>query len=286
MAEATFYWHGFFRIITMGKLFILLLLFFFAACTLPEKKRENQLSKSRDTAADTSIIETSNAYTAAVDTASTVALPAVRKIKAPSGIYQAVFPLDNKMEQTILFNKDLTYRLQEKYFIGKKDSVSITEGTWTPSDGFIWLYKDQIVRGRYKWKGDTLQYFSPQMKKNFSMSRLPDATENKAWRNKEKQGVLVFAVGNEPFWNIELNNRDSISFLLAEWEHPLQMKIDSSFTEGDGVAYIAHHDSAQLHVTVFPHFCSDGMSDFIYRNSVKVQYNQQVYSGCGIVYQQ
>ena len=93
-------------------------------------------------------------------------------------------------------------------------------------------------------------------------------------------------VGNEPFWNVELDKKDSISFTLAEWNHPLRLKIDSSFNNKDGFAYMGHNDSVQVVVTIFPQFCSDGMSDFIYRNKVKVQYNQQVYTGCGVVYKQ
>jgi len=263
----------------MHKLFFLLLISY-TACTLPEKKKENQLSKKPDT----TIIVTNNYMATATDTLTSIPLPPVRKIKSPAGIYQTILPLENKMEQTIEFNSDRTYQLQEKYFTEKRDSVVITEGTWTPSDGFIWLYKDQVVRGRYKWKGDTLQYFSPVVKKSFSMNQLPDAERNAAWRNKEKQGIVVFGLGNEPFWNVELDNKDSLSFLLSEWDHPLRMKIDSSFNDNDSMSYTAHRDSVQIRVTIFPHFCSDGMSDFIYRNIVKVQYNQHVYNGCGIVY--
>jgi uncharacterized membrane protein len=274
------YWHGIFNDTAMRNLFFLLLLSY-TACTLPEKKKENQLSKKPDT----TVIETNDAYTAATDTSNSISLPTVRRIKTPLGIYRAVLPLnDDKMEQIVSFNKDLTYELQEKYFAGKKDSIVITEGTWTPSDGLIWLYKDQIVRGRYKWKGDTLQYFSPLVKRSFSMNHLQDAIDNAVWRNKGKQGIVVFGLGNEPFWNVELDNKDLLSFLLSDWARPVRMKIDSSFNDNDGVAYTAHSDSVQILVTVFPHFCNDGMSDFIYRNKIKVQYNQQTYNGCAIVY--
>ena len=262
----------------MRKLFFLLLLVY-TACTFPEEKKVNQLSKP-----DTTVIETNDVNNAALDTFNSIALPTVQKIKSPTGIYQTTLHLNNKIEQTIAFNSDFTYRLQEKYITAKKDSVVITEGTWTPSDGFIWLYKDQIVRGRYKWKGDTLQYYNPVMKKNFSMNHLQDAMQNVTWRNKGKEGVVVFGTGNEPFWNIELDNKDSLSFLLSEWDGPLRMKIDSSFNNHDSIGYSARNDSAQIRVTIFPHFCSDGMSDFIYRNKIKVQYNQQVYNGCGIIY--
>jgi uncharacterized membrane protein len=250
-----------------------------SACTLPaEREAKEAMNKP-----DTTKIETNDINTAALDTSASISLPVAQKVKKPGGIYQAILPLDEKIEQTIVFNNDFTYKLQEKY-ISKKDSTIITEGNWSPSDGFIWLYKDQIVRGRYKWEGTTLQYFSPQLKKSFSMQSMQDAIQNAAWRNKGKEGITVFGLGNEPFWSIEASKADTISFLLSEWEHPLKMKINSFFSTNDSVGYIAQNDSVQIRVTVFPHFCNDGMSDFTYRNKIRVQYNHYVYNGCGIVY--
>lgn len=252
-------------------------LIIYSACTLPEERKARQAS-SEDS--DTTIIETHDANAAALDSFDAISLPAVKKIKSPSGIYHAALP--NKTEQTIAFNSDLTYQLQEKYL--NKDSIVITEGTWLPSDGFIWLYKDQVARGRYKWKGDTLQYYSTALKKNFSMQHLQDATQNDAWKFKGKEGVLVFAMGNEPFWNFQVDNNDSISFSLPDWNHPLKLKAGSSFNNNDSIGYVAKNDSTQIRVTIFPQFCSDGMNDFVYRNKARVQFNQKVYHGCAILY--
>jgi len=246
---------------------------------LPEEKRARQLSEK----SDTTIMQANDANEAALDTIDAISLPVVKKIKSPNGIYQAVVS-NNKIEQIIAFNSDLTFQLQEKYTTDEKDSTVTTEGTWMPSDGFIWLYKDQVARGRYKWKGDTLQFYNPVLKKNFSMHHLQDAIENPAWKYKDREGVIVFGVGNEPFWKVELDKQDSISFLLSEWDQPVKLKADSSFNSKDSVGYIAKSDSAQILVTIFPHFCSDGMSNFVYRNKMKVQYNRQVYNGCGIIY--
>ena len=249
-------------------------------CTLPEKKKETIVSKKPDT----TVIQSNDVNTASADTLGSVSLPVIKQIKSPGGIYQTVLPLKNKVEQTIAFNSDLTFQLQEKYFNEGKDSMVTTEGTWTPSDGFIWLYKDQIERGRYKWKGNTLQYYNPVVKKSFSMRHLQDAMQNKAWKNKEKQGIILFGTGNEPFWHIEVDNKDSISFLLPDWDQPLKLKVTSSFDGKDSTEYVGKADSTQLRVTIFPHFCSDGMSDFTYRNKVSVQLNKEVYNGCGILF--
>lgn len=263
---------------------IFFILIFFSACNFPAEKETAASKKDMDTA--TVQNNTVDVNEAAMDTSNSIRLPIVKKIKNPQGIYQVFLPLNDKVEQTVAFNSDFTYQLQEKFLKDKKDSIITTKGTWTPSDGFIWLYKDQVVRGRYKWKGDTLQYYSPLLKKNFSMHSVKDAIQNTAWQNKDKQGIIVFGVGNEPFWSIAYNNKDSLSFQQSDWKRPLQLKVDSSFNTSDSTGYIAQSDSAQLRVTIFPHFCSDGMSDYIYRNKIKVYYNHQVFNGCGILYKQ
>jgi uncharacterized membrane protein len=265
----------------MRKLFFSVLIFC-TACTLPEEKEQNPVSKK----SDTTIIETHDTNTASIDTSDVVPLNIIKKVKSPNGIYRTILPFNGKMEQTIAFNKDYTYQLQEKYTNNKSDSIVITEGTWAPSDGVIWLYKDQVIRGRYKWEDETLQYYSPLLKKTFPMKSLQDAMQNATWKNKAKQGASFIGIGTEPFWNIELDNQDSLSFQVSEWKQPLRVKIDSSFNNIDSAGYIAQADSVQIRVTIFPHFCSDGMSDFVYRNKIKVQYNQQTYSGCGVLYRQ
>jgi uncharacterized membrane protein len=260
---------------------ILLSILFYASCTLPEEKKAKEIPQKEDP----TVIESNDANAASQKTPS-IQLPPAPKLRLPNGIYQGSLPLNKKVEQTIAFNSDLTYQLQEKYNAGDKDTVVVSQGTWTPSDGYIWLYKDQIVSGRYKWKGDTLQYYSPLVKKSYSMHPVNDAMQNAAWKIKGKEGVVFLGTGNEPFWNVELDKGDSLSFRLPEMKNPLRLKLDTTVNNDDTVQYSAHSDSTKMVVTIFPHFCSDGMSDFVYRNKVKVQYNQQVFDGCGVVFRQ
>jgi uncharacterized membrane protein len=216
------------------------------------------------------------------DTASVIT-PQVRPIKEPSGIFQTILPYNDssKLEQIVQFYMNHTYRLQEKF---KKDSIVITEGSWTPSDGFIWLYKDQLAYGRYKWKGNILQYFDPKYNKSYSMQKLTDVLTNTVWKNRKAEGIVLFGIGNEPFWSVEFNNKDTISFLLSEWKSPVKMKIDETKLVQDSTIYLAQTDSAKLKLIVLPYFCNDGMSDNVYQNKVVVQYNKQTYKGCGVLY--
>jgi hypothetical protein len=212
-------------------------------------------------------------------------IPKPPAIKNPSGFYKGLLPYSDtsKMEQTVQFFNNNTYRLQEKYS-GKKDSVVITEGTWMPSNGFIWLYKEQVARGRYKWKGDTLQYFNPPTKKTYTMHPLDDVLGNVVWQDKKKEGAVLYAIGNEPFWSVEYDNKDTVSFQLSDWKSPLKLKLTENTTSNDTTFYLAQADSVQLKIMVLPYFCTDGMSDYVYRNKIQVQYNHQTYRGCGVLY--
>lgn len=259
----------------------LLSLCLFCACQLPEEKEARARGAQPDTGG---VIRTVDTNTATQAIPAEADLPAPQKVRSPQGFYQALLPFNDstRMEQTVAFYPNHTYRLQEKYSIRNRDSMVIAEGFWSPSDGFIWLYKDQVVRGRYQWKGDTLQYASPGLRKKYSMHLLKDAADIEGRRRSPE--VVLYGVGNEPFWNVEVRGRDSLRFEMSGWAEPITIKIDSIYRQGEGMAYSAHGDSAQLKLTVFPYFCSDGMSDYVYRNKVRLQYNNQIYNGCAVTY--
>jgi uncharacterized membrane protein len=251
------------------------ILFLFASCTLPAEKKAR--AEKEATATDTLHVMDTNL--ASRDAPPPPVIEAPKPVKLPSGIYRGILPVNGRIVQVIAFNSDRTFRLQEEY--AGKDSIVITEGTWTPSDGFIWLYKDQVARGRYRWMGNTLAYFSPSLKKSFSMEQVKEAGDNPAWTKKKELGVQFFGTGTEPFWSIELK-KDSLSFQLADWEKPLQMKLAAVHHTADSNSFEAGSDSTQLRLVVYPYFCSDGMSDLIYNNRIKVHYKGQVYRGCGV----
>jgi uncharacterized membrane protein len=247
-----------------------------------EEIRDSQSKVTTDTFQHQTNVEIDSV--AAQEDSVNLPLPMPDVVKSPSGIYRATLPYkDSKVEQTVKFYNNNTYRLQETY-IGSADSVTITEGTWAPSNGYVWLYNDQVVRARYKWKGNTLQYFNPGSNKSYSMTRMQDVLNRKVWNDKKNQGIKLFGIGNEPFWSVELSKKDTLEFLLSEWEHPVRMKVSRATMLGDTTVYNGQNDSAHVRLAILPYFCSDGMSDFTYENKILVTYNQQMYHGCGVFY--
>jgi uncharacterized membrane protein len=55
--------------------------------------------------------------------------------------------------------------------------------------------------------------------------------------------------------------------------------MNTASASADSTVYTADNDS--LLVTVYPLFCSDGMSDFLYTQKIKLVYKGQTYTGCG-----
>lgn len=200
-------------------------------------------------------------------------------VKQPSGVYRFLLPKEDghRILHTVSFSPG-TFRLQEEFY-DKKDSIVVTEGTWAPSRDFIWLYKEQVVRGRYTWSGDTLQYYSPRLKKTFPLEKLTSIRTREVWQQKKGEGALLYAVGNEPFWSAEITGADTLVVNMPDWNAPLRVKLAAETNDADSTVYRTVNDS--IEVRVYPLFCSDGMSDFLYTQKVRMVYKGQTYIGCG-----
>lgn len=208
---------------------------------------------------------------------------ALNNTNVPEGFYQVLLPCaDCKgIEHTILFNPDLSYQLQESVMGNEKSFTQLT-GEWKPKDGGIWLYNNNTVKAHYIWGGDTLQFVDPKTNVRIPLRHLTSVATNPAWQNKKASGTTFYGIGTEPFWSIEMNAQKNIIFKLADWQQPITFKANNPVTTADSFVYRATNDTALLQVVIYNKFCTDGMSDNVYNNKVKVQYNGQTYNGCGM----
>jgi uncharacterized membrane protein len=208
----------------------------------------------------------------------------LRNATPPEGFYQVMLPCTNckGIEHTVLFRPDLSYQMEETV-VGSGKPPAKTTGAWKLVESDIWLYKDSNVVARYTWKRDTLNYIDLKSGVRIPLRALPNAEENEAWKEKKKEGAAFFGIGNEPFWNITVNEKNLV-FNMAGWAKPLSLKTAKPIPAPDSTVYQAHNDTASLRLVIYNQFCSDGMSDNQYANSVKVVYNGHEYEGCGIRY--
>ncbi|HEX2535572.1 MAG TPA: hypothetical protein VHK69_17640 [Chitinophagaceae bacterium] len=183
-------------------------------------------------------------------------------------------------ELTLALNENRTFRLQEGP-ANRPGPLTITAGRWQPTAGTTYLYRGQVLAGQFTTTGDTLLF--RRGSDSVRLHRVPAAGENNAWRQKEKQGLEFFGIGNEPFWSIEVDEQQFIRFQLADWPVPLRFPAPSAMGK-DTLHYRSASDSGTVEVTVYPEFCSDGMSDFVYHQRVRVVCLGKSYNGCGLLF--
>jgi uncharacterized membrane protein len=106
--------------------------------------------------------------------------------------------------------------------------------------------------------------------------------DNIAWMEKKAAGVDFFALGNEPFWLMEIDKDKQISFLRVDSTAPTVFFYVPAVQENGQYMFNVQKDSATMQIVIKPEFCSDGMSDNWYEFRVEVKYNGVSYVGCGV----
>jgi len=95
-----------------------------------------------------------------------------------------------------------------------------------------------------------------------------------------KEGVTFTGTGNEPFWNFNILQGDTLVYTTPEMElksHTLEIQQNDGKTN-----YVAEFTSDQsIEIKVENQFCQDTMSGFMFTHIVTVTKNGAVNSGCG-----
>jgi uncharacterized membrane protein len=207
----------------------------------------------------------------------------------PSGAYQGMFPCKGceGIQQTILFNDDKSYK-QEQLVWGKDAMPESSKGTWQRKQGRIELSQNNKTAIILMKKKDTL--FGVNINgvlvndsTKYILTKRKLAANNSVWNKKRSQGIDFTGLGNEPFWTLEIDNEKNILFNLAGWKKPVIVSVEKPVINKDSTRYNLETDTTKWTITIFPQFCTDGMSDYLYQYKVKVSYKGTLYKGCGIL---
>jgi uncharacterized membrane protein len=198
----------------------------------------------------------------------------------PDGAYQGMYPCKGceGIQQTILFTADKKYRLEEVTW-GKSSPPKKTEGIWEKQNGMVVLYQQGRSPLRFFLRKDSLFTDSLQ----YALVKRELAILNPSWKQKQSEGVDFLGVGNEPFWSLEIDNEKRIVFKLADWKKAVIVPVQKPSVSKDSTVYNLLSEKSVLRISVYPQFCSDGMSDFLYQFKVAVNFKGITYKGCGIL---
>lgn len=216
-------------------------------------------------------------------------LPWNQSFAALTGFYEGVLPCKDcqGIRHTLLLKDSGRFKLEE-FTLGRSTFPQKSEGRWTKAGDSLRLMANQKLILIYYIKKDSLRIgyqegnpIPDSVSKNYTIARLPNAAANPAWIKKAEAGIDFYAVGAEPFWNLEIDKERGMSFKVADLPKPLVFAMRPPRVNKDSTYYVVDSSGAKLEVTVFNEFCSDGMSDNKYEYRVHVRYKGQTFKGCG-----
>ena len=255
----------------------LLMTFVFFSCNEAPQNQKNTVP------ADTTLVEDTVVFVKD----STMALNYSDSL--PIGAYQGIFPCPgcDGIQQTILFTKEKTFK-QEQMVWGKNETLKSSSGIWKRTNDTIQLFQNNKSVMDLMKKSDTLFPVTISgirllNSAKYFLTKRTLAINNPIWQNKQKAGIDFAANGNEPFWNLDINDEKSISFKLSDWKKPIVVRTEKPFITVDSIFYRLKSDTTNWTITILPQFCNDGMSDYLYQYKVTVNYNGVRYKGCGVM---
>jgi len=190
----------------------------------------------------------------------------------------------------LILNPDMSYRLEETY-AGKNDTAFRTSGSWKREKNKVVLDDKGSVKASYQSETDKL--IQLDIEGNRITGNLGDKyvlvksaaamSNNAAWNEKKAAGVDFIGLGNEPFWSVEFDKGNSVSFNTPDRKTPLKLPWADPITTNGISEYHIQTESHKMDVSIFPQLCSDGMSDNLYEFKVVLKLNNKKYQGCGVM---
>src|SRR5688572_20487212 len=189
----------------------------------------------------------------------------------------------------LVLKPDMTYRLEETY-AGKSDTAKRYNGTWVRDNKKVVLDDRGSVRTSYLSEDNKLiqldnegNRITGNLGNKYMLTKSAPNTENAAWNAKKNAGVDFIGLGNEPFWSIEIDKGKSVSFNTPNMKQPVTIPYADPVVK-DGISeYHVETEGTKMDISLFPQFCSDGMSDNLYEYKVVLKYNGKKYNGCGVL---
>ncbi len=232
--------------------------------------------------------DTTENYSDSVDTVRRVVIMDTLRGSSIPSVPAGVYSLNNNSNvYYVKLNDDKTYMLQPAEH-NKRSALQKTEGSWAIEGDEVLLHNGRTVVAKLNVANDSIRLTEMNgsaVKQPLMLQKHELAGQDTAWTRKAALGMEFYGVGNEPFWNIEIDDQGKTIFKMADWKQPLSLKTAKASAKGDSIHYV-FNDAGKTAVTIYNTYCNDGMSDRLYTRKVRVKHKGQTYSGCGEYFNQ
>lgn len=106
-------------------------------------------------------------------------------------------------------------------------------------------------------------------------------------QNNSRDNYILHASGNEPFWSLDLNSGDEITFKTIDGYILSVPTIDAVIDNDSGIViYNSETEKGLLRIKVYNKECIDNMSGKVFASKVEVELitkegKKKFYQGCG-----
>ena len=204
------------------------------------------------------------------------------------GYYTGLIPCNDcrNITRKVLLLADHTFHLKDE-FNGRDLPPQESEGRWLTTNDQLQLLVNNALTKRFAVTNKGLKEVSltgapVALYSNAYLSRTIIGADNIAWMEKKAAGIDFFALGNEPFWLMEIDKDKQISFLQVDSTQPVVFPYVAAIQQNGQYIYNTETSAAGMQIIITPQFCSDGMSDNWYEYKVEAKYNGLTYVGCGV----
>lgn len=204
------------------------------------------------------------------------------------GYYTGIIPCSDcrNISRKVLFLADHGFHLKDE-FNGRDKAPVEMEGRWLTTNDQLQLLVNNVVTKRFAVANKGLKELSMTgapvaLYQNSYLSRNSIGADNIAWMEKKAAGIDFFALGNEPFWLMEIDKEKQISFLQIDSSQPAVFPYVEALQQNGQYIFNTMRGADSMQIVITPQFCSDGMSDNWYEYKVDLKYNGNAYGGCGV----
>ncbi|MDO6389153.1 copper resistance protein NlpE N-terminal domain-containing protein [Pontibacter sp. BT731] len=195
---------------------------------------------------------------------------------------------------TLDLNPDSTYR-ERMVYQGRSATPFVQSGTWGVGNGRVQLKKQCTGNNQFALEGEALVMLDGDGNRIDSAladayrlrRKSPDEPEDNPslWREKYERGIDFAAIGNEPFWSLEIDLEKMIEFRLLDEEDgsvltpiPVAEKPDL----GEGTIYRVQTVTGNLEIRLMKETCVNTMTGRELPYMVTVLKDDTVFQGCGM----
>lgn len=176
------------------------------------------------------------------------------------------------------------------WYLDRDPEPFITDGYWVLRGDSLLLYSEENDRLKtFLYEGNRVvlldQNLKPITGELSDMYVLEKSQEEMSIRQhheklREDENIRFLATGNEPFWNIRIDDQNVLHYRTPETEWQARAEITSE--DDDSISWTAGGESGSLVLTADQNWCRDSMSGFLFTHSILAEMDDGTeLRGCG-----